>query len=192
MGSEAGNVTTLLIESGKGDQKALDALMPMIYDELRRLASSHLRNEGPGHTLQSTALVHEAYIRLVNQKEVKWQNRAHFFAIASKMIRRILVDHARKVQSGKRGGGAAKVSLDETPEAGASTDVNLSGLDEVLNRLEEVDPQQARVVELRYFGGLTIEETAEALRISAATVKRDWTMAKAWLMRELRNTDERG
>lgn len=159
--------------------------MPLIYDELRRLASSHLRREGAGHTLQSTALVHEAYLRLVNQREAKWQNRAHFFALASRMIRRILVDHVRKQQTGKRGGGAVRLSLEETPELGARTDINLSHLDEALRRLEQMDPQQGRVVELRYFGGLTIEETAEAIGVSTATVKRDWLVAKAWLMREL-------
>lgn len=180
------DLTGLLIDSGNGNGNALNELMPHIYDELRRLASSHLRREGAGHTLQSTALVHEAYLRLINQREVKWQNRAHFFAIASRMIRRILVDHVRKQRTDKRGAGAARVSLEDSSELAAKTDVNLGEVDEALQRLEAMDPQQGRIVELRYFGGLTVEETAEALGISPATVKRDWAVAKAWLTRELR------
>jgi RNA polymerase sigma factor (TIGR02999 family) len=185
------NLTALLIESGRGDQKALDALMPLIYDELRRLASSHLRREGPGHTLQSTALVNEAYLRLVNQREAKWQNRAHFFAIASQLIRRILVDYARKSHAQKRGAGVAAVSLDVAPALAATpSGVDVALLNDLLQHLEKLDPQQGKIVELRFFGGLSIEETAEALRISPATVKRDWAMAKAWLMRELQSQGE--
>jgi RNA polymerase sigma factor (TIGR02999 family) len=190
--SESRNLTALLIESGRGDQKALDALMPLIYDELRRLASSHLRREGPGHTLQSTALVNEAYLRLVNQREAKWQNRAHFFAIASQLIRRILVDYARKSHAQKRGAGVAAVSLDVAPDLAATpSGVDVALLNDLLQHLEKLDPQQGKIVELRFFGGLSVEETAEALRISPATVKRDWAMAKAWLMRELQSDRER-
>lgn len=187
MASERESVTELLIANGRGDKQAFDRLLPLIYDELRRLASSHLRREGMGHTLQSTALVHEAYIRLVDQREAKWQNRAHFFAIASQLIRRILVDYARKSNAKKRGAGVAPLSLEVAPEiARGPAGVDIALLDDCLSRLERMDPQQGRVVELRYFGGLSVEEAAEALHVSPATVKREWAMAKAWLMRELR------
>jgi RNA polymerase sigma factor (TIGR02999 family) len=165
----------------------LDALAPVVYDELRRLAQSYLRRERPDHTLQGTALVNEAYMRLVDQKNVRWQNRAHFFGVAAQMIRRILVDHARGHQAAKRGAGAAKLSLDEAlgvPGA-QDKDVNLVNLDEALERLSQMDERQARIIELRYFTGLSIEETAEAIGISPATVKREWTAARAWLFREL-------
>jgi RNA polymerase sigma factor (TIGR02999 family) len=183
------SVTELLIANGKGDPQAFDRLLPLIYDELKRLAGSHLRREGRSHTLQSTALVHEAYLRLVNQREAKWQNRAHFFAIASQLIRRILVDYARKENAKKRGAGAAKISLDVASDLASSpSGLDVALLNDCLERLEKMDPQQGRVVELRFFGGLSVEETAEAMRISTATVKRDWALAKAWLMRELRTT----
>ena len=179
------NVTQILLEWGNGDRAALDKLIPIVYAELRQQAARFLRRERPDHTLQTTALIHEAYLRLVDQKHVRWQNRAQFFGIAGQLMRRILVDHARNKQAGKRGGDDVKLQLDEAMIAGQSPDVNLVALDEALTRLAEFDEQQSRIVELRYFSGLNIEETAEALGISAATVKRDWAMAKAWLHREL-------
>jgi len=181
------NVTQLLINWGNGDRAALDALAPAVYDELRRLAQAYLRRERPDHTLQGTALVNEAYLRLIDQKNVRWQNRAHFFGVAAQMIRRILVDHARAHQAAKRGAGAAKLSLDDAlavPGA-QNKDVNLVNLDEALEQLAKMDERQARIIELRYFTGLSIEETAEVLAISPATVKREWTAARAWLFREL-------
>jgi RNA polymerase sigma factor (TIGR02999 family) len=177
----------MLADWSNGDQKALDQLMPLVYDELRRLAASYLRRERPDHTLQPTALVHEAYFRMVDQKDVDWQNRAHFFGIAAQMMRRILVDHARSHLYAKRGGGAKKLSLDEAiqlPEQ--EPDVDLATLDEALTKLEALDPRQSRIIELRYFGGLSIEATAEVLKISPATVKREWNTARAWLHREMR------
>ncbi len=177
------DVTALLQEWREGDRKALDRLLPLVYGELRRLAASYLRQERPDHTLQPTALVHEAYLRLTRQRDVVWQNRAHFFGIAAQMMRRILVDHARKRQAAKRDAAAWRVvtgvedSADRAPE--------LLALDSALSSLETLDPQQARVVELRFFAGLTVEETAEVAGISEATVKRDWRTAKAWLRREI-------
>jgi RNA polymerase sigma factor (TIGR02999 family) len=179
------NVTRLLLDWGAGNREALDALTPLIYDELRRLAGRHLRRERADHTLQSTALVHEAYLRLVDQRNVNWQNRAQFFGLAAELIRRILVDHARAKQAAKRGGSAVKLALDEALDAPVARDLELVRLDDALKGLAEVDPQQSRIVELRYFAGLTIEETAEALGISPATVKRDWVVAKAWLKRQM-------
>jgi len=175
------DVTELLKLWSSGHQKALDALLPQIYAELRQLASSYLRRERPNHTLQATALVHEAFVRLVDQRAVRWQNRAHFFGIAAQAMRRILVDHARARGAAKRGDGARPVSLDEALVLTCAPNVDLLALDEALNRLAALDPQQSRVVELRFFGGLTMEETAEVLQISPATVGREWTMAKAWL-----------
>lgn len=179
------DVTRLLLRWGDGDRSALDALTPVVYDELRRLAGRYLRRERLDHTLQSTALVHEAYLKLVDQRNVKWQNRAQFFGLAAEMIRRILVDHARAKQAAKRGGSAYKLTLDEALDASAPRDLDLVRLDDVLEGLAKIDPQQSRIVELRFFAGLTIEETAEVLGISPATVKRDWTVAKAWLRREM-------
>ncbi|HZT38911.1 MAG TPA: sigma-70 family RNA polymerase sigma factor [Bryobacteraceae bacterium] len=179
------NVTRLLLEWGGGNRDALDALTPLVYDELRRLAGRYLRRERVDHTLQSTALVHEAYMRLVDQRNVKWQNRAQFFGLAAELIRRILVDHARAKQAAKRGGSAVKLALDEALDAPSARDLELVRLDDALQGLAEVDPQQSRIVELRYFAGLTIEETAEALGVSPATVKRDWVVAKAWLKRQM-------
>jgi RNA polymerase sigma factor (TIGR02999 family) len=179
------DVTRLLVNWSNGDRQALEALLPLVYDELRLLAGRYLRRERSGHTLQSTALVHEAYLRLIDQRNVQWQNRAHFFAVAAQMIRRILVDHARKTQTEKRGGQAPRLSLDEAMAVAQDRDVDLVALDDALNGLAEIDEQQARIVELRFFGGLSIEETAEVLRISPATVKRDWVMAKSWLYREM-------
>jgi RNA polymerase sigma factor (TIGR02999 family) len=178
-------VTNLLLRWGGGDKEALDALAPLVYDELRRLAGRYLRRERSDHTLQSTALVHEAYLRLIDQRNVRWQNRAQFFGLAAELIRRILVDHARARVAAKRGGSAYKLTLDEALDAAAPRDLDLVRLDDVLQGLSTMDPQQGRIVELRFFAGLTIEETAEVLGISPATVKRDWLVAKAWLRREM-------
>jgi RNA polymerase sigma factor (TIGR02999 family) len=178
-------VTKLLVDWSNGDQQALEQLTPLVYGELRRLAGRYLRKERPDHTLQSTALVHEAYLRLIDQKNVKWQNRAHFFGVAAQMIRRILVDHARSKHAAKRGAAAPKLSLDEAIAVPERRDFDLVALDDSLNGLAKIDPQQARIVELRFFTGLTVEETAEVLGISPATVKRDWVTAKAWLYRDI-------
>jgi RNA polymerase sigma factor (TIGR02999 family) len=180
------DVTDLLIDWSKGDQEALNKLMPLVYDELRRLAKRHLRNERRGHTLQTTALVHEAYLKLVDRKNANWQNRVQFFAAAAQVMRHILVDYARSRRAFKRGGDCCRLSLDEAVISSKETDADLLTLNEALNSLAAIDPQQSRVVELRVFGGLTVEETAEALEISARTVKREWSMAKAWLHRQIR------
>ena len=161
------------------------ALLPVVYEELRRLAAAYLRRERPGQTLQPTALVHEAYLRLIKDRPGRWQNRAHFCAIAAHSMRQILIERARARGALKRGGAQARVTLDEGLVAGESRGIDLVALDEALERLEQLDPEQARLVELRFFGGLTIEETAEAMAISPATVKRHWTVARAWLAREL-------
>ena len=179
-------ISQLLIEWGRGDQEALDRLMPLVYDELRRLATRHLRRERPDHTLQTTALVHEAYLALVGQRQANWQNRAQFFAIAAQLMRRILVDYARSHRAAKRGGDYIKLSLDEAAALPDEKSAELLALDEALDRLAAVDPQQSRVVELRVFGGLSVEETAAALDISPRTVKREWSMAKAWLHQQLK------
>jgi RNA polymerase sigma factor (TIGR02999 family) len=175
------DVTRLLVRLTDGDRGVLDELLPVVYGELRKLASSYLRRERVGHTLQPTALVHEAYMRLVDQTQVQWQNRAHFFGVAAQMMRRILVDHARAHEAEKRGGEFQKLSLDENIDVSGERDVNLVALDDALNLLAEVDPQKSKIVELRFFGGLSVEETAEVLGVSAPTVKRQWRMAKAWL-----------
>ena len=182
-------VTKLLIRLTEGDNAVLDALLPAVYDELRRLAANYLRRERVGHTLQPTALVHEAYIRLVDQTRVEWQNRAHFFGVAAQMMRRILVDHARAQQAEKRGGDAQKLSLDENIDVSAMRPSELVALDEALERLAELDPQKSRLVELRFFGGLSVEETAEVLGVSAPTVKRQWRMAKAWLYGQVKPSE---
>ena len=183
--SSSGDVTGLLLAWGGGDQKALQELIPLVYDELRELAERYLRRERAAHTLQPTALVHEAYLKLVQQDRVTWKNRGHFFAVASELMRRLLVDHARKHQADKRGGGAAHVPLEEAASASASKEVDVVALDEALQRLAELDATQAKVVELRYFGGLTLEESAEVLGTSRATVIRAFRVARAWLEREL-------
>jgi RNA polymerase sigma factor (TIGR02999 family) len=179
------NVTRLLVDWSNGDVQARDKLMSVVYDELRRMARRYMRSEAPGHTLQPTALVHDAYLRLVDQNLVQWQNRAHFFGVAAQIIRHILVDHARTRQTLKRGGASFKVTLTEDIIAAEQVDVDLVGLDDALVRLAALDSRQGRIVELRFFGGLSIEETAEVLKISPATVKREWVMARAWLNREL-------
>jgi|SRR5579859_2456241 len=177
-------VTQLLVDWSQGDQQALDKLMPLVYDELRRLARSHMRYERPGHTLQTTGLVHEAYLRLVDQK-VNWQSRAHFFGIAAQMMRRVLVDHANTLQRVKRGGGTIKLSLDEHEVVASVPEMDVVALDEALGRLEKVDPQRGRIVELRFFAGLSNEEASQILEISTATVQRQWAGARAWLYHEL-------
>ncbi|MGH7634581.1 MAG: sigma-70 family RNA polymerase sigma factor [Gemmatimonadaceae bacterium] len=180
-------VTRLLVEWQKGDQQALDSLIPLVYQELRAIAGRYLSRESPGHTLQSTALVHEAYFKLIGQRQMRWQNRAHFFGIAARMMRRILIDHARHQSRDKRGGTAPKLSLDEAVAAPAvESDVDLLALDEALTSLAQIDPRGAQIIELRFFSGLTLEETAEVVGISAGTVKRDWSAARAWLYREMR------
>jgi len=178
-------VTRLLVRLTDGDRGVLDDLLPVVYGELRRLAASYLRKERVGHTLQPTALVHEAYMRLVDQTQVQWQNRAHFFGVAAQMMRRILVDHARAHEAEKRGGEFQKLSLDENIDVSGERDVNLVALDDALNLLAEIDPQKMKIVELRFFGGLSVEETAEVLGVSVDTVMRDWKLAKVWLVREL-------
>ena len=178
-------VTRLLVAWGNGDRAALDRLMPLVHTELRRLARHYISRERPGHTLQSTALVNEAYLRLVEQESMRWENRTHFFGIAARLMREILVDHARSRQAAKRGGGQYRLSLSRVDRSASAPDLDLLALDEALGRLEANDPQKSRIVELRYFGGLGIEETAEVIGISPATVKRDWSMARAWLRSEL-------
>jgi len=178
-------ITQLLIAWNQGDQRARDELMPLIYDELRRLARGHLRRERANHTLQPTALVHEAFIRLIDQSKVNWQNRAHFFGAAARLMRQILINHAEARRAAKRGGEAERVSLNDVDHFAAGHEVDLIALNEALNNLERIDPQQGQVVELRYFSGLTIEEIAEVIGVSPATVKREWSTARAWLRREL-------
>lgn len=187
MSSEpAGEITAMLIELTEGNQDVVDRILPFIYDELRRLAGSYLRRERPDHTLQPTALVHEAYMKLIDQKKVQWQNRAHFFGIAAQVMRRLLMDHARKHLANKRGGDAEILPLEEEIlVVSHDRSAELLALDDALERLSELDPPKARVVELRYFGGLSIEETAEVLGVSVPTVNRHWKMAKAWLYSEL-------
>ena len=184
----AQQVTQLLVNWSNGDQHALEELMPLVYGELRRLAASHLRRERSDHTLQSTALVNEAFLRLVNQREVHWRSRAHFYGIAAQMIRRILVDHARSQQAGKRGAGAIKLELDEAMAVSPAKELDLVSLDDALERLAALDERQGRIVELRFFAGLSVEETAEVMHISPATVKREWSSARAWLYREILKT----
>jgi RNA polymerase sigma-70 factor (ECF subfamily) len=179
-------VTQLLLDWGNGDKAALDKLVPVVYQELRRLAAYYMRRERPGHTLQTSALVNEAYMRLVDYSQMRWQSRAHFFAVAAQAMRRILVEHARKRHFAKRGGGTVKVSFDEAAIVSQEQAADLVALDDALTSLEAMDERKARIVELRYIGGLNIEETAEVLAISPATVQREWRAAKAWLYREIK------
>jgi len=181
------DVTKMLVDWSNGDRSARDQLLPLVYYELRKLAERYLRREAPGNTLQATALVHEAYLQLVDQKQVNWQNRAHFFGAAANLMRQILIQHARAKHAEKRGGNQHKLYLDEAGDIAVERNIDLIALDDALNDLAAIAPQQSRVVELRFFGGLSIEETAEALGVSPATVKREWNMAKAWLHRELSN-----
>ena len=178
-------ITQLLVAWGRGDQAALDQLVPLVYDELYRLARRYMNRERQGHTLQTTALVNEAYLRMVDLKRVRWQNRAHFFAISAQVMRRILVDFARSRHYQKRGGGAQQVTLDETLDVATEPSADLVALDDALTALAAVDPRKSQVVELRFFGGLSVEETAEVLNVSPDTVMRDWKMAKVWLLREM-------
>lgn len=183
--SDLRSPTLLLKQVQAGDRAALDELLPQVYDELRRLAALQLQRERADHTLQPTALVHEAYLRLIDQHAVDWQNRAQFFGLAAEMMRRILVNHALARQAAKRGGPQTRVALDAAVDFAAQQDVNLLALDEALQELAALDPAQARLVELKYFGGLSIEEIAAVLDVSPATVKREWRMAKAWLFQQL-------
>jgi len=176
-------VTQLLVAWGGGDRAALDELMPLVYEELRRLAHKCIRRERPGHTLQTSALLNEAYLRLVDQKNIHWQDRAHFFGIAARLMRQVLVDYARKRGYAKRGGDAHRVPLDEALTVSEERAADVVALDDALKSLAEIDPRQSQIVELRFFGGLSIEETAEVLAVSPGTVMRDWTLAKAWLRR---------
>ncbi len=186
LAGEKPDITYFLQELSEGKEDVFDPLMPLIYAELHRQAKRYLRRERSGHTLQATALIHEAYLKLVNQKAVRWQNRAHFFAISAQAMRRILVDYAKTRNREKRGGDAVNLQLDEGIEAiSNSRSIDLEALDEALNRLAKFDARQARVVELRYFSGLTEQETAEVLSVSPATVRLDWKMAKAWLHNQL-------
>lgn len=184
-GDSPETVTRLLAEWQEGSEEALARLMPLVYRELRSIAGRYLSRESSGHTLQSTALVHEAYMKLAGQRSARWQNRAHFFAIAAQMMRRILVDHARQQHRLKRGGPAATLQLDESVAAQPESEVDLLSLDDALTALAQIDPRGARVVELRFFSGLTVEATAAVLGVSAGTVKRDWNTARAWLYREI-------
>jgi RNA polymerase sigma factor (TIGR02999 family) len=182
-------VSELLANWNKGDAQARDALMPLVYDELRKLAACHLRHERNDHTLQPTALVNEVYLRLADQKNVQWQDKSHFFGVTANLMRRILVDHARAHLADKRGSGLPRVSLNEAIAMSRERPAELLALDESLTQLAATDAQQSRIVELRVFAGLTIEQTAEVLGISPATVKRDWNLAKAWLLREIEKAE---
>ena len=178
-------VSLLLQEWREGDRKALDTLLPLVYTELRRLAHARLRNERPGHTLQSAALVNEAYLRLIGLDAPQWESRAHFFAIAARLMREVLVDYARRHRAGKRGGGACKVSLEDAAGVSRRQDVDVVALDDALEALAKIDARQSQVVELRFFAGLSLQEISAALQIAPATVQRDWTAARAWLHREM-------
>jgi RNA polymerase sigma-70 factor, ECF subfamily len=185
MSAASSNITQILAGWREGSDAAREHVIEVVYGELRRLARHHLRREHPGHTLQTTALVHEAYLQLVDQRRVDWQSRAHFFGIAAHLMRRILVEHARKAGALKRGGDEVRVPLDDEIAAAAERDIGVVALDDALNALALLDPQQSQVVELRFFGGLTVEETAHVLGVSPRTIKREWRLAKAWLQREL-------
>jgi RNA polymerase sigma factor (TIGR02999 family) len=178
-------VTQFLVDWGNGDQSALNKLIPLVYDELRRMAHHYMARENPDHTLQTTALVNDAYLRLIDQNRTNWQNRAQFFGIAAQLMRRILVDHARSHAYAKRGGGTTQVPLDEGAVLSPQRAADVLALDEALNQLTTIDPRKCRIVELRYFGGFTVEETASLLQVSDVTVMRDWSLAKAWLRREI-------
>jgi RNA polymerase sigma factor (TIGR02999 family) len=185
--SQAGEVTALLSAWRGGDQDALERLIPIVYEDLRRVAGRCMRSQNPGHTLQTTALVHEAYLRLTRDQDRTWENRAHFFGVAAHIMRNLLVDHARAAARAKRGGGAVEMVLDDVPEFTTIAPEDLLAVDHALTRLAEIDPRAARMVELRFFVGLTGEEVAEVMGISEKTVKRDWGAAKSWLRKELRS-----
>jgi RNA polymerase sigma factor (TIGR02999 family) len=178
-------VTELLHEWSEGDESALERLIPLVYDELHRLAHQHMKREKPGHILQTSALINEAYLRMVDSPRIHWQNRAQFFGIAARVMRRILVDEARKRKSDKRGGGAIQVTLNEATNVAHEQASNVMALDEALKSLEAIDARQSQIVELRFFGGLSVDEAAEVLKVSSGTVLRDWTFARAWLKNEM-------
>ncbi len=183
-------VTALLKAWGTGDRNALDEMLPHVYNELRRMSRNYLKEERPGHTLQSTALVHDVYLKLVDLESVDWKDRAHFYAVCAQMMRRILIDSARARQAGKRGGPLPFINLDDAPDVGSSRDRELVALDDAMTLLAQLDARKVRVIELRYFGGLSVEETAEVEKISAQSVMRDWKLAKAWLQREIRRSSD--
>jgi RNA polymerase sigma factor (TIGR02999 family) len=183
-------ITQLLERWSQGDEEALDQLMPLVYDELHRLAGAYLRSERREHTLQPTALVNEAYLKLIQQRNIQWQNRAQFFGVAAQLMRRILVDHARATYADKRGGDRVNVSLKNIGAFGTQPTTDVLALHDVLNRLAEIDADQSRIVELRFFGGLTIDEAAEVMQVSHSTVEREWKIAKAWLKRELTRSEK--
>jgi RNA polymerase sigma factor (TIGR02999 family) len=185
-------ITRLLQAWTDGDREAFEKLAPLVYKQLRRLAMRYLRQERAGHTLQTTALVNEAFVRMIRWQSVPWQNRAHFFAVSAQLMRRILVDHARRYHRAKRGGSMRPVSLDQTPEVSAVHGEELIAVDEALDRLAAIDARSARVVELRFFGGMSVDEMAEVLKVSHMTISRDWEFAKAWLLKELRRRPSRG
>ncbi len=185
-GTASQEITQLLLAWGDGDKRALDKLMPFVYEELRRLARNYMRHQPSDHTLQTTALVNEAYLRLIDSSQVRWQNRTHFFAISAQLMRRILVDFARAKKAGKRGGQDQKITFDEALPVSSEQESELIALDEALNELAVLNERQSRIVEMRYFGGMTEEEIAETLDISTRTVRRDWSIARAWLYRELK------
>jgi len=184
-GAECSETTQLLRAWASGDRDALEQLTPRVYDELRRIAGHFMRDERPGRTIQTTALVHEAYLKLIDVTKVDWQHRAHFFAVSAQIMRRILLDRARRRVAAKRGGVAPRLNLDEVPDIGSGRARELIALDDALNVLAKVDPRKARVIELRFFAGLSVEEAAEVLKVSSDTVKRDWKLARAWLLAEL-------
>jgi RNA polymerase sigma factor (TIGR02999 family) len=192
MDSSPHEVTQLLLAWGNGDQTARDELMTVVYQELHRLAHHYMKREAPGHTLQTSALINEAFLRLVNQRDVQWGNRAQFFGLAAQMMRRVLVDYARRRRYAKRGGGVREICLDEALTVSDERAAEVVVLDEALDRLAEIDPRKGQLVELRFFGGLSIDETAEVLSVSPGTVMRDWTLAKAWLRREISNNSGEG
>ncbi len=185
------DITRLLQQAGRGNREAASQLMPLVYDELRRIASFYMRGERKGHTLNTTALVHEAYLRLVDNERIGYQNRAHFYALAAQAMRRVLVDWARRRQAAKRGGGQAKIELEKGAAVTEEQSEEILALDEALARLEQFDERQSKIVELRFFGGLTIAEVAQTLQISPATVKREWSMARAWLYAQIRDKENR-
>ena len=188
-GDSPSQVTDLLARWRSGDRQALEALMPLVYEELRHLARHYLRMERPDHTLQSTALVHEAFLRLVGQKPPEWKSRKHFYGVAARLMRQILVDHARSHRAGKRGGDVLKLSLNESLAGKEVNGLDILALDDALNQLAQLNPQQSQIVELRFFSGLSIDDTAEVLGVSPATVKRSWTTARAWLFREMNRSE---
>ena len=187
--SSSPNVTNLLVAWGQGDKAAFERLMPEVQRELHRIAARYMAGERPGHDLQATALINEAYLRLVDWKEIQWADRAHFFGMAANMMRRVLVDHARRRDRAKRGGEAIQVSLSEAADVPTPERADVLALDEALQRLAKLDARKSQIVEMRFFGGLSLEETAEALNVSVATVRRDWTLARVWLFRELKRHD---